>query len=78
MGGGLPEISVISAMVIALLGSAATGTFIVFVIMRLAGAIQEWSWWWITSPLWVVLASTVALVVMMAIFMKKLNEWIGE
>lgn len=27
--------------------------FIVFFILKLTGVIA-WSWWWITSPLWVV------------------------
>jgi len=33
-------------------------TFIVFLILKLAekGAVQHWSWWWVTSPLWLPLA----------------------
>lgn len=27
--------------------------FIVFLILKLTGVIA-WSWWWITSPLWVI------------------------
>jgi hypothetical protein len=30
-----------------------TVTFIVFLVLKLCGAIT-WSWWWITSPLWIV------------------------
>lgn len=26
--------------------------FVVFLILRLTGCI-DWSWWWVTSPLWI-------------------------
>lgn len=48
--------------------SSATGlsipgiVFIVFLILKLTGLIS-WSWWWVTSPLWI----TVALVVVIAV-----------
>ena len=29
--------------------------FIVFLILKLTGTI-DWSWWWVTSPLWIPLA----------------------
>ena len=29
--------------------------FVVFLTLRLAGVIS-WSWWWVTSPLWIVAA----------------------
>jgi small Trp-rich protein len=30
--------------------------FIVFLILKLAeiGPVAHWSWWWVTSPLWIV------------------------
>lgn len=30
-------------------------TFIVFLILKLTetGAVAKWSWWWVTSPLWI-------------------------
>jgi len=28
-----------------------TGTFLVFLVMKLIGKI-DWSWWWVTAPLW--------------------------
>jgi hypothetical protein len=36
--------------------------FVVFLVMKLAGFI-EWSWWWVTAPLWlpVVLALLVTV-----------------
>ena len=27
-------------------------TFIVFLVLKLCGVI-DWSWWWVTSPLWI-------------------------
>ena len=37
-------------------GSDLAGTvFIVFLILKLAGVI-DWSWWWVTSPLWITIA----------------------
>ena len=29
--------------------------FIVFLVLKLTGTIN-WSWWWVTSPLWITLA----------------------
>ena len=28
--------------------------FVIFLILKLAevGAVRDWSWWWVTSPLW--------------------------
>lgn len=34
--------------------------FIVFLTLKLAGVIS-WSWWWVTSPLWIVAAIMVIL-----------------
>lgn len=39
-------------------------TFIVFLVLKLTGHI-DWSWWWVTAPLWGVFA---ALAVIWAIF----------
>lgn len=37
--------------------------FVVFFILRVAGAIS-WSWWWVTSPLWIVAAITLATTIL--------------
>lgn len=29
--------------------------FVVFLILKLTGSI-DWSWWWVTSPLWIPIA----------------------
>ena len=34
--------------------------FIVFLVLKLTGTI-DWSWWWVTSPLWIPLVLTVAV-----------------
>jgi hypothetical protein len=37
--------------------------FIVFLILKLAGIgqVANWSWWWVTSPLWIPVAIVVGL-----------------
>ena len=34
-------------------------TFLVFLVLKLTGVI-DWSWWWVTSPLWLAAMATVA------------------
>ena len=38
--------------------------FLVFLTLKLAevGPVQYWSWWWITSPLWIPLSAVIVLV----------------
>jgi hypothetical protein len=43
-------------------GSLVGLTFLVFLVLKLTGVI-DWSWWWVTSPLWLAaLAAFAALV----------------
>jgi hypothetical protein len=37
--------------------------FLIFLTLKLAeiGPVQYWSWWWITSPLWIPLSFVVIL-----------------
>jgi hypothetical protein len=35
--------------------------FIIFLILKLTGNI-DWSWWWVTSPLWIPLALGLSIV----------------
>jgi membrane protein YdbS with pleckstrin-like domain len=54
--------------------SSLAGTvFIVFLILKLVGVI-DWSWWWVTSPLWISIALfvVVLLVTLMAVSLIKL------
>lgn len=38
--------------------------FIVFLVLKLAeiGQVANWSWWWVTSPLWLPLLALIAIV----------------
>ena len=35
--------------------------FIVFLVLKLTGTI-DWSWWWVTSPLWIPFAAAIAII----------------
>jgi hypothetical protein len=37
--------------------------FLIFLILKLAGIgdVADWSWWWITSPLWIPIALILGL-----------------
>ena len=37
--------------------------FLIFLTLKLAeiGPVQHWSWWWITSPLWIPLLLVVSI-----------------
>jgi len=56
-----------------------TVLFLIFLTLKLAevGPVQYWSWWWITSPLWIPLllvvgiAGIVALIAVIAHHVKK-------
>ncbi len=37
--------------------------FMVFLTLRVAGVIY-WSWWWVTSPLWIVAAIIMAITIL--------------
>jgi hypothetical protein len=34
--------------------------FIVFLVLKLTGTI-DWSWWWVTSPLWIPFAAAMVI-----------------
>lgn len=40
--------------------------FIVFLILKLCGTI-DWSWWWVTAPIWIPLSISVVLVILVAV-----------
>jgi hypothetical protein len=44
--------------------------FIVFLVLKLTGNI-DWSWWWVTSPLWIpiVLLASVFLVMLLVVIL---------
>lgn len=39
--------------------------FVVFLILKLTGHI-DWSWWWVTSPLWIPIAIVICFLVIVA------------
>ena len=40
--------------------------FIVFLVLKLTNVI-DWSWWWVTAPLWIPWVVTMAIVAIVAI-----------
>ena len=43
--------------------------FLIFLVLKLAGIgqVANWSWWWITSPIWITVLLGLAIVVVIAI-----------
>ena len=41
-------------------------TFIVFLVLKLCGVI-DWSWWWVTAPLWIPVVLFIATCVILFI-----------
>lgn len=37
--------------------------FVVFLILKLTGEI-DWSWWWVTSPLWIPIAVVIVFLIL--------------
>jgi hypothetical protein len=54
-------------------GGLGLGTilFLIFLTLKLAevGPVAKWSWWWVTSPLWIplIFVGTIALIAFVAI-----------
>lgn len=47
--------------------------FVVFLILKLTDVI-DWSWWWVTSPLWISLIIGVLFLIPLGIFWGWLNK----
>lgn len=41
--------------------------FIVFLVLKLTETI-DWSWWWVTAPLWIPVALTLVCLIIWALF----------
>ena len=41
--------------------------FIVFLILKLTNVI-DWSWWWVTSPLWITIALNILIIISIVLF----------
>jgi len=41
--------------------------FLIFLVMKLAGIgqVAEWSWWWVTSPLWIGAGLVILIILIM-------------
>jgi hypothetical protein len=50
-----------------------TVLFLVFLVLKLTGNI-DWSWWWVTSPLWIPLTLGVVIISIIGIVMILLNK----
>ncbi len=56
--------------------SLTTVLFVVFLVLKLTGNI-DWSWWWVTSPLWLPLAIVIgfaALLITVGIILVMVNK----
>ena len=52
--------------------------FIVFLILKLCGTIN-WSWWWVTSPIWIHFGFIIIVIIISAIFFpEELKQSIRE
>jgi hypothetical protein len=47
--------------------------FIIFLVLKLVGVIN-WSWWWVTAPLWIPLALVILSIPFMIIFWKRIYK----
>jgi hypothetical protein len=49
--------------------SLGTVLFLIFLVLKLAGIgqVATWSWWWVTSPLWIPLVLVVAILAVVGI-----------
>ena len=50
------------------LASLGSIIFVVFLVLKLAGIgeVANWSWWWVTSPLWIPLVLAAAIIAIVA------------
>ena len=42
--------------------------FIVFLVLKLTGHI-DWSWWWVTAPLWISFCLSAVVAIVLAFFL---------
>jgi hypothetical protein len=46
--------------------SIGTVLFLIFLTLKLAGVVN-WSWWWVTSPLWILSVLALVMIVFLVI-----------
>lgn len=46
--------------------------FLIFLTLKLAeiGPVKDWSWWWVTAPLWIPVAALIIAVIIAKMFEK--------
>jgi hypothetical protein len=44
--------------------------FLIFMVLKLTDNI-DWSWWWVTAPLWIPVLLVLGFGIMLAFFLKK-------
>lgn len=51
--------------------------FVVFLVLKLAkiGEVADWSWWWVTCPLWITPAIVLAIAVIGLLFVVITSAW---
>ena len=47
--------------------------FVVFLVLKLTGVI-DWSWWWVTAPLWIAIALGIVFRIILLVI-KNRNPW---
>lgn len=48
--------------------------FIVFLVLKLCGVI-DWSWWWVTAPLWIPLSISLVVFVICSLLIGVIEIW---
>lgn len=52
--------------------------FVVFLVLKLCGVI-DWSWWWVTAPIWIPVAFCLLIIIITVIcFPKEFTEKLKE
>ena len=51
-------------------GGLCTILFLIFLTLKLAGIgqVADWSWWWVTSPIWIPLLVTLGIYLIFGMF----------
>jgi hypothetical protein len=48
----------------------ASAVFLIFLVLKLTeyGPVGKWSWWWVTSPLWIGALLVIAIILIMLLW----------
>lgn len=57
------------------------GLFLIFLILKLVPGtpVNNWSWWWVTSPLWIPFAivGLIALIIFIVAIIVAISKWVA-